>query len=115
MYRCDESDDRLSCPDITLEEASHRIGMFHVFEYLEEDNLLLIREREGEISDDRLHELSIERDLRCEPGTLGDCLIFFLDPTQLELEEFTIPELSLRSLKVIDRCREVDVSDTCLF
>ncbi len=86
--------------------------MFHIFQYLEEDDLLLIGQRKGEICDDRFHELCIERNCRRESFTLGDSFIFFLNTSELELEEFTVAEFLFCSLEGIDRFRKVDISYT---
>lgn len=52
---------RFSRSNVSLEEASHCVGMFHIFEDLEQYNFLLIRERKGKISNERLDEFCIER------------------------------------------------------
>lgn len=66
--------------------------MFHIFEYLEEDNFLLIREGEGKIGDERLDQLSIQRSCGCESFGGLDGFLFFLDTDHLESEQFLIPE-----------------------
>jgi hypothetical protein len=60
MNRRKQCHHRLSCSDIPLEEASHRMRLLHIFEYLEEDNFLFIRERKGESLDECFHEFAIE-------------------------------------------------------
>lgn len=50
----------LPSTDISLKESSHRIGLFHIFQDLEEDDLLFVCEGEWQICDERLHELGIE-------------------------------------------------------
>jgi predicted methyltransferase len=44
MYRREERYDRLPSPYISLEESCHRVRLLHIFEDLEEDDLLLIGE-----------------------------------------------------------------------
>lgn len=65
---------------------------FHILQYLEEDNLLFVREGKWESFNKRLHEFTIEwRRLRIS-FTFGKGLIFFLDSYHLESEEFTVPK-----------------------
>ncbi len=112
MYRGDQCDDSLACSYISLEESCHRMGMFHVLQYLEEDDLLLISQGKWKISDDRLHEFYIEGNSGCESFTFCYSSILLLDATKLELEEFAITELSFCSFEILDRFREVDISNT---
>ncbi len=49
MDRSEESHDRLPCPDIPLEQSSHRMRLTHISEDLEEDDFLLIRKGKREI------------------------------------------------------------------
>jgi hypothetical protein len=115
MYRCDECNDGFPRPDIPLEESRHRIRMFHILQYLEEDDFLFIGQGKWETCDDRFHEFSIEWERRSESGTLGNSAIFFLDSPQLELEEFTISELFFRTVKCLERVREVYIANICVF
>ena len=52
MDRGEQCDDGLTRAYISLKESCHRMRLFHVLEYLEEDNLLLVREREGKSCDE---------------------------------------------------------------
>lgn len=58
----DEDDDGLPGSDISLEETLHRVSSFHVFENLEEDNLLTTGQLVWQSSDDFFDEISIEWD-----------------------------------------------------
>ena len=66
MDRCNECDNRFSCTYISLQESCHSIRLAHIFEDLEEDDFLLVRQCEGKPCDDLLHEFDIERDRGCE-------------------------------------------------
>ena len=102
--------DRLPSTDISLEEASHRVGLFHIFQDLKEDDLLLIREGKWQICDERLHELGIERDSGCESLTRGSGCMLLLDPDHLECEELSISELTPSSIECLYARREVDIA-----
>lgn len=115
MHRRDEGNYRFPCTDITLKEASHRMGLLHIFQYLEEDDLLLIRESKWDIRDDQLHEIDIERNRGSESLTFLYSFVFLLDSSTLELEKFTVSELSLGSFEGIDRFRKVDISNALMF
>ena len=52
MDRGEECDDGLARSYISLKESCHRMRLLHVLEHLEEDNLLLVREREGKSCDE---------------------------------------------------------------
>lgn len=64
-YRMDGSDEDhngLTGSDISLEEALHRVGSLHIFEYLEEDNFLAIRQLIRKFGYNIPDEIGIERD-----------------------------------------------------
>ena len=95
MYRCEECYDGLSCTDISLKESRHRIRLFHILQYLEEDYLLLIRKGEWKISDERLHELSIEWSRWSESLTLTSRGMLLLYAHELESKKLSISEFPL--------------------
>ena len=99
MYRCEKCYDGLSCTDISLKQSRHRIRLFHILQDLEEDYLLLISKCEWKISDERLHELSIEWSRRSESLTLISRGVLLLYTHELESEEFSISELPLGSIE----------------
>lgn len=86
MYSSDERDYRLPSTDISLQEACHRMRCFHVFEDLEEDDFLLIREGKWESRNNLLYELGIERYLWRESLARGLEGEFPLDSHHLESE-----------------------------
>ena len=99
MYRCEECYDGLSCTDISLKQSRHRIRLFHILQDLEEDYLLLIGKCEWKISDERLHELSIEWSRRSESLTLTSRCMFFLYADELESKKLSVSELPLGSIE----------------
>lgn len=99
MYCGDECYHGFSCSYISLKESSHGMGLFHVFEYLKEDDFLFIRQRKGERRNDFFYKFRIERNLWCESFAGISCCIFLLDTDHLKLEEFTISEFFLCSLE----------------
>lgn len=99
MYRCYECDDGLSCADISLEESCHSVRVFHIFKNLEEDDFLLVREREGDRRYDLFYKFCIECDLRRKSLTCISRCIFLLDSYELESEELAISEFLFCSLK----------------
>lgn len=109
VYGCKECYYRFSSTDISLEEASHRMGLLHIFEDLEQDNFLFVRERERESFDQCFHELTIEWSCLSMSFTLGKCLVFFLHSLQLEPEKLGISEFIFRFFKCFDGAREVDI------
>jgi hypothetical protein len=110
-----QCDDRLPSTDISLEESSHSMGLFHIFEDLKENNFLFIREREGDICYDLLDELCIEWCPDCMAFTCCECAIFFFETTSLECEKLPISELTFCSFKCSYRCREVYIANICTF
>lgn len=77
-YRMDggyEDDDGLPGSDISLEETLHRVSSFHVFENLEEDNLLTTGQLVWQSSDDFFNEIGIERDV--DRSSFAQLLPFF--------------------------------------
>lgn len=115
MDRCDERDDGLSCTHISLQEPCHSIRLSHILEDLEEDDFLLVGESEGKSRDDLLDEICIEWDRGCESCRLSLCCLLLLHTDELELEEFTVSELMLRSIKGFYRSREVDIANIRAF
>ena len=51
MDRGEECDNGLARSDVSLKESCHRMRLFHILEDLEEDDLLLIGQREWESCD----------------------------------------------------------------
>lgn len=82
---------------------------------MEEDDFLLIREREGDCRYDFFHEFSIEGDPRCESFTRILHSDLLLDSYHLESEELSVPELSLCSLECLYRSREVYIANIRIF
>lgn len=107
----EQRNDRLACSDISLQESRHGIWLFHILEDLEEDDLLLVREREWKICDERFHEIYIEWNLWSKSFTLRLGIFFFLHADILEPEELLISEFSFGSFKCFYRGRKVNHAD----
>ena len=96
----DEDDDGFTGSDISLEEALHRVGPFHILEDLEEDNLLTTGQLVWQMIDDFFDEFCIEWD--GDRSTLTEPLSFFLpeESRVLEIEEFLVRELRSRTFEI---------------
>ena len=115
VYRRYECYYRLSCPDITLKQSSHSMGLFHIFENLEEDDLLLIGEREGYSRDDFFYKIWIQQYFGCESLTRISSCVFLLDSYELKSEKFSISEFTFCAFKILYRTREVYIANIRIF
>jgi hypothetical protein len=111
MYRCDHRDDGFPRSDISLEKASHRMWFLHIFEDLEEDDFLLIGEREGEICNEGFDEIRVEWCGGGESLRARHHRVFLLDSNHLEVEEFLIAEFGSSSFKIFDTLRKMDIAN----
>jgi hypothetical protein len=111
----EECDHSLPSTDISLEEACHRMWLFHIFQYLEEYDFLLIRQGKWETCDELFHEIGIYRGRDRMSLTRRKGTIFFLETTSLECEEFSISELSFCSLECLYRSRKMYIANICTF
>ena len=82
---------------------------FHVFEDLEQDNFLFIREGEWKSLYERLHEFTIERSRCCMVFTFGESFVFLFDSLELKAEKLRISEFMLCSFKCFDGTRKMDI------
>lgn len=117
-YRMDgsnEDDDSLTGSDISLEEALHRMSSLHIFEYLEEDDLLSIGQLVWQMGDDFFDEFGIERDGE-RPSLTQFLPLFFAEESRiLEMEEFLVGELRSRPFKIRLVCGEMDREEIFFF
>lgn len=111
MEEREKSDDCFPGTDIALQEPLHADITFHVLHDFEERDLLMIRQRKGQLRDRLTHKLCIERNssYMTDTGFLDD--FFPLKRPVLELEEFFIGELMFCQFIGLNRFRGVECSD----
>lgn len=95
----DKCDDGLSCADIPLKETCHRMRLFHIFEDLEEDDFLFVRQSKGDSRYDLFYQISVEWHLWSESLTRTSSIMFFRDSHHLKLEELSVSELTFCSFE----------------
>lgn len=110
-----ECHDRFSSSDITLKKSRHGVRLLHIFEDLEENDFLLVREWEGKIGNERLHELCIEWRCSRMSFTCREGVIFFLETAFLEDKKFSIAEFLFCSLKSLYRVWKMYIANICVF
>lgn len=100
VYCSEESHDGFPGPNVPLEHTCHGVRFFHIFEDLEEHNLLFISESVGKRCNEFFDELRVENNYWSMSFGIFDEFVFLFQSAFLEVKEFFVPEFSLCTLKI---------------